>query len=313
MRIIYHKDDIDVPACVATVGFFDGVHAGHRFLIDELKAEAGRQHLPAGVITFAVHPRKVLNSDFQPQLLNTLDEKLGRFETTGIDYCIVLDFSLSMARLSAYEFLKTVLQEKYHVKTLFVGHDHRFGHNRSEGFGEYKAYGEQLGMEVIKAGKFRTDFENHVSSSHIRAALLEGRVETASKLLSYDYFLSGKVEAGFRIGSKIGFPTANIAPDDPDKLVPGVGVYAVKVTWKGNSYVGMLNIGNRPTLDNGLKTTIEVHIIDFSEDIYGETLEISFVRKIRDEQKFANIGKLVEQLHKDRDRVLGVFGNMENE
>ena len=295
------------PGYVATVGFFDGVHAGHRFLIEELKTIAIEQDLKSLVITFAVHPRKVLNSDFQPQLLTTLAEKLYQLESTGIDNCIVLDFTLIMAKLSAYDFLKTILKEKYNVKTLLVGHDHRFGHNRAEGFPEYKKHGDSLGIDVIQASRFITEKDQNISSSKIRFALQNGDIELANRLLTYQYSFRGKVIDGFKNGRKIGFPTANIQPEDADKLIPANGVYAVKVRWNNQIYKGMMNIGFRPTLENGQNISIEVHIIDFDQNIYNQTLEIIFILKIRDEQKFKGIDELIEQLRKDKKIVLEMY------
>ncbi|HEY5592568.1 MAG TPA: bifunctional riboflavin kinase/FAD synthetase [Paludibacter sp.] len=304
MRIIYQTELENFLPCVATVGFFDGVHTGHRFLIEELKALAHTQNLESVVITFATHPRKVLNSDFQPDLLTTLSEKLIQLESTGIDICVVLDFTVEMANLSAYEFLKKILLEQFNVHTLLVGHDHRFGHNRADGFPEYKNYGQMLGMEVIQAKRYKTDEDQHISSSEIRTALLKGDIKHANLLLSYEYSIRGKVIDGFKVGRKIGFPTANIEPEDNSKLIPAIGVYAVRVRWNNQVYKGMLNIGHRPTLDNGKKISIEVHIIDFDEDIYQETLEIDFFRKIRDEQKFNSIDELIVQLQKDKLNVM---------
>jgi riboflavin kinase/FMN adenylyltransferase len=297
----------ELNSCVATVGFFDGVHAGHRFLIDELKAIAKAQNLKSIVFTFAIHPRKVLDPDFKPDLINTLAEKVALLESTGIDTCIVLDFTPEMAKLSAYEFIKTVLSEKYHVKTLLVGHDHRFGHNRTDGFAEYKKYGESLGMTVIEAKRYFTTEFSRISSSEVRLALERGEVERANKLLTYPYSLQGKVMNGFKVGRKIGFPTANLSPNDPAKIVPAHGVYAVRVHWNGNVYKGMMNIGTRPTLDNGYHTSLEVHILDFSQDIYNQTITVEFIQKIRDEQKFNGIEALIEQLKKDRQDSISIL------
>lgn len=305
MQVIYQNEIENLSPCVATVGFFDGVHAGHRFLIEELKAIAHAQNKKSVVLTFSVHPRKVLNADYQPELLTTLSEKLIQLEFTGIDICVVLDFSTSMAQLPAYEFLKTVLLEQFNVHTLLVGHDHRFGHNRSDGFPEYQQYGEAMGMKVIQAQRFTTDEDKHISSSEIRNALQRGDIEHANRLLTYQYSLSGKVIDGFKVGRKIGFPTANISLENSQKLVPGLGVYAVRVLWNKIMHNGMLNIGYRPTL-NGAKVSIEVHIIDFDEDIYNQIIEVVFIRKIRDEHKFNDVKELIAQLQKDKQNVMGM-------
>ncbi len=306
MQIIYPSDKEKVPACVATVGFFDGVHAGHRFLIEELKSIALKQNLKSVVITFPVHPRKVLNSQFQPQLLTSFSEKLQQLESMGIDACIVLDFDEKMAGLSAYEFLKTILYKKYNVQSLLVGHDHRFGHNRTDGFPEYKKYGEMLGMEVIQAQPYKTTEDKNISSSEIRLALQQGEIERANRLLGYSYSLSGKVIDGFRLGRKIGFPTANIQLTDTDKLIPSLGVYAVRVFWETGIYLGMMNIGIRPTLATDMHISLEVNIFDFDEDIYNQIIKVEFITKIRDEKKFNGIDELVEQLKKDKLTVLGI-------
>lgn len=313
MRIIHQNETAGILPCVATVGFFDGVHIGHRFLIEELKAIAKEQNLKSTVITFATHPRKILKSDFQPELLTTLDEKLTQLESTGIDACVVLEFTPGMAQLSAYEFLKTILSEQYQVRTLLVGHDHRFGHNRAEGFPEYQKYGEELGIEVIQAKRYTIVNDRHISSSTVRQALQAGDIEHANRLLSYEYSLSGKVIKGFMVGRGIGFPTANLLPDDTDKLVPANGVYAVRVKRGEKYYKGMMNIGNRPTLDNGENISLEVHIIDFNEDIYDETLQIDFIRKIRDEKKFNSLDELVKQLQKDKQFVVELNYDTKNE
>ena len=303
MQLIYQSEINKLPPCAATVGFFDGLHAGHRFLIEELKATAKIQNLKSVVITFAVHPLKVLNSGFKPEILTTLPEKLTQLSTTGIDTCIVLDFTTDMAKLSAYEFLETILKEKFNVHTLLVGHDHRFGHNRTDGFPEYKKYGEALGMNVISCLQYNTDVDKHISSSEIRNALKKGEIEFANRLLTYEYSINGKVIEGFKVGRTIGYPTANISISDPDKLIPTIGVYAVRVKWNNSAYKGMMNIGHRPTLENGSNISIEVHILDFKEDIYNQNLEIDFICKIRNEQKFKDIDELKEQLQKDKSAV----------
>lgn len=300
------KPKILQNGCVATVGFFDGVHAGHRFLIDQVKALATAKDLPSVVFTFAVHPRKVLHSDYQPQLLTTFDEKIFQLQSTGIDTCIVLNFDHAMAGLTAYEFLKKILYDKYNVTTLVVGHDHRFGRNRTDGYEKYVEYGKEIGIEVVQADRFATEKFTHVSSSEIRNALLNGDIPVANELLAYPYSFRGIVTDGYKLGRKIGFPTANIEPENTDKLLPAHGVYAVDVIWNNKTYRGMMNIGNRPTIDNNELTSIEVHIINFSENIYNEVLEISFLKKIRNEQKFENIEKLIKQLEADKTRALSI-------
>lgn len=289
----------------ATVGFFDGVHMGHRFLIAELKKEAANRGLKSMVITFKVHPRKVLHAAYLPQLLTTAEEKLEQLKSTGVDEVVELDFTVEMAQLTAAEFITQILAGQLGVKLLLVGHDHRFGRNREEGFPEYAAYGRQNGMEVIQATRYSTEQFNHISSSEVRNALISGDIERANTLLTYPYAFTGYVVTGFQVGKKIGFPTANLNPVEPDKLIPGIGVYAVLIDWKGNSYKGMMNIGRRPTLDNGDAVSLEVHIINFDADIYHQQLKVTFIRKIRDEKKFNSVKELIEQLKSDKEAVLG--------
>ena len=303
--LTYYQNQIEIlQPCVATVGIFDGVHVGHRFLIEQVKDIAKKNNCPSVVITFNSHPRSILQKDFKPQILTTLTEKLALFEELEIDIAIILDFTEQMAQLTAYEFLKLILKDKFNVQTLVVGHDHRFGHNRAESFTEYKQFGKELNMEVIQANRFTTNQDKHISSSEIRNALLVGDIETSNRLLSYSFSMSGMVIDGFKVGRKIGFPTANIEPDNDQKLIPGIGVYAVLVNFKKQVFKGMLNIGYRPTINSDKKISIEVHIIDFNEDIYDQKIEVIFLRKIRDEQKFENIDQLIKQLEKDKKDVM---------
>ena len=286
---------------VATIGFFDGVHRGHRFLIDQVRREAAARGLESAAVTFPVHPRQVLQSDYRPKLLTTPQEKLALLAETGIDTCILLDFTPHLASLSAREFME-VLKHRYRIRALLIGYDHRFGHNRSEDFGDYARYGHELGIDIRPAEAFRlpdTPGGEPVSSSLIRRLLLAGDVAQAATCLGYPYFLNGTVVSGRRIGHQLGYPTANLRPDHPDKLIPANGVYAVRVETEGRTYGGMLNIGRRPTLDNGDDRSIEVHIFDFDRDIYHEPLRLSFIRRIREERKFDSVDQLTEQLHRD--------------
>ena len=288
----------------ATVGFFDGVHSGHRFLIEELKKEATQRHLKTMLITFGTHPRKVLNEEYQPLLLNAPDEKLALLSSTGVDMVEVLEFSKEMAQLTASEFIQEVLYKQYNVQLLLAGHDHRFGKNREDGFTEYQAYGRQIGMDVILAKQFSTPQHTHISSSAIRSSILEGNIEDANILLGYNYSISGKVINGYQVGRKIGFPTANLKIEPPGKIIPGSGVYAVKVALNQFIFNGMMNIGYRPTIDNDPQMSIEVHIFDFNENIYHQELNVHFLFKIRDEKKFDSLEELIGQLKTDKEYVL---------
>ncbi len=302
MKFITLADPLPYQACVATIGFFDGVHGGHRFLIRQLARYGTGHDLASLLITFRTHPRQVMQAAYQPQLLTTYDEKCAQLATTGTDYCLTLDFTTALAALPSRRFMAEILKEKLSVKVLIIGHDHRFGHDRSEGFAEYAEYGRELGMEVVRADAFAMGGVN-VSSSMIRTCLAEGEVGMAARFLTRTYEFTGRVVHGSRVGHELGFPTANIQAEDSQKLVPKNGVYAVRVKGEtgGEEHIwgGMLNIGLRPTMGNGENRTIEVHLLDFAGDLYGCRLTLGFVRRLRDERKFRSKGELVRQLRED--------------
>ena len=300
MQIIYSAESDLIAPCVATIGFFDGIHSGHKYLINNLKQEAEKQQLKSAIITFNTHPRKIINPEFKPELLNTPAEKISNLINTGIDLCVVLDFDTNMSKLSAYEFLKNILKEQFKVQTLLIGYDHRFGHNRSDDFNEYQKYGNEIGINVIKANRYATKEDEKISSTKIREALINGNIQQANRQLSYPYLLKGTVVEGHKMGRKIGFPTANIAVENPNKIIPSKGVYGVRVFINNQVHKGMLNIGNRPTMNNGNNVTIEVNILNFNTEIYGETITVEFIEKIREEKKFENIEKLMEQISQDQ-------------
>lgn len=301
MIVIRQNEDTIEQGIVATIGFFDGVHVGHRFLIKELQDWGKELNMPSAVITFPEHPRQVLHSDYRPRLLDTFQEKMERLETTGIDYCIALDFTYELSLYSAADFIR-LLAEEYHVKGLLIGYDHRFGHDRSDGFEQYVEYGGQVGMEVRKASPY-DEGNIRVSSSEIRRLLQEGKVEMANALLTYPYQLRGRIVSGYKVGRTIGFPTANIEVDSPYKLLPKVGVYAVWVELLGKRYKGMLYIGKRPTLQNGDNLTIEVNILGFSGNAYNDEITVSFVYAVREDKTFESVEALREQLERDRQTV----------
>lgn len=311
MQLLCDTSDIAFRPSVATIGFFDGVHRGHRYLIEQVREAAAARGLASSVITFPMHPRKVMHSDYHPELLTTCDEKVTLLAQTGIDSCIMLDFTPEVARLSAKEFM-SILKERYRIQALVIGHDHRFGHNRSEGFEDYVRYGKALGMEILLARAYTykrevAETEVTISSSVIRRLLQEGNVSEAAEYLGYDFFLEGTVVGGYHVGRKIGFPTANLRVTDPDKMIPADGVYAVHVFLEGKKYGGMLSIGYRPTLDNGPDRSIEVHIFHFNADIYNQPMRISFVRRTRPELKFNSMDELIERLRLDEAEIKGIL------
>ena len=308
MKTIYlHQQQEPLEPCVATVGFFDGVHRGHQYLIGQMNRYAQAQGLPSTVITFDRHPREVLGSDYQPQLLSTFDEKLQLLSQTGVDQCVVLPFSRAMAALEAREFMEQILLRRLSVKRLYIGYDNRFGHNRSEGFEHYMAYGHELGIEVVRSEAFVLN-GIHVSSSVVRSFVEAGEVDLAAQCLGYPYTVYGKVVGGFQEGRKMGFPTANIQLTDSQKLVPAPGVYAVRARLEhgGDEKPAMMNIGTRPTF-GGHHLTMETHILNFSEDLYDSMLGVSFERRIREERCFENPSALRRQLIEDEHAVEELF------
>lgn len=290
----------------ATIGFFDGVHCGHQFMIDSLTTMAYAQGRQSLVITFDRHPRQVVHADYVPQLITTTDEKLQLLHATAADRIEMLHFDAQMAQLSAYEFMRQVLHEKYGVAMLLTGYDNRFGHNRAEGFDDYVRYGEEMGMKVLQNTPIDID-GMRVSSSLIRRLIVEGNITEASNCMGHPYSITGSVAHGFQEGRRIGFPTANIVPESAEKLVPGNGVYATRVSVEGGEWMpAMLNIGTNPTFQRQ-QTTIEAHIIGFEGDIYGRKVRVEFGRKLRDEQRFKSVEALQKQLEADKKEVLMVL------
>lgn len=308
MQLIDKDHILEHKPLVATIGFFDGVHSGHRFLIEQVKKEAKLRNLPSAVITFPVHPRKVLEADYQPALLCGYNEKIDRLASTGIDYCISLDFTKEISKLSADQFMSDILKDKLDVNTLVIGYDHRFGHNRANGFSDYQKYGKEIGINVIQAKELTGGI--HVSSSYIRELLGKGNVEKAGQLLSYNYTISGKIVEGFKVGRTIGFPTANIKVWETYKVIPAFGVYAVYAIVEGIRYDAMLYIGQRPTLQNGNNISIEVNILDFDGDLYNKELTAEFLEFIRPDEKFSDIESLKKQIISDKESVIRVLKNI---
>lgn len=285
-------------SCV-TIGMFDGVHTGHRFLLEQVRHEAAVHGLQSVAVTFTRHPGAVLSTGFRPQLLTLHDEKTALLRAEGIDRVVSLDFTPGMAALTARAFMENVLVP-LGTRVLVVGYDHRFGHDRAEGFDDYVRYGCGLGIDVVRAAELSGAV--HVSSSEVRRLLSWGDVSAAGRLLGRPYSLSGTVVAGRRQGRVIGFPTANLCPS-PDKLVPGRGVYACRAEAVGREWPAMVNIGCRPTLDNGVDVSIEAHLLGFDPsggaDLYGQTVTLRFAGRLRDECKFASLEALRAQLAVD--------------
>ena len=298
------NDTTDRVTSAATIGCFDGVHRGHQYLIGQLKQAAQQRGLPTTVVTFDRPPRLLFQPDWQPQLLSTADEQQQHLATTGIDRMVVLHFDRQMAALSAHDFMQRVLKEQLGVELLLTGYDNRFGHDRTEGFDDYRRYGQQLGIDLVLGQPLVAEGET-VSSTLVRRYLSEGNVERANQLLGYRYTLQGTIVAGEHIGHRLGFPTANLQLSVPEKMLPQAGAYAVRVATAEShapTFTGMMNIGHRPTFD-GHHQTIEIHILDFSGDLYGQTLSVELVALLRPEQRFANEADLKAQLQADAEQA----------
>ena len=282
---------------VATIGMFDGVHEGHRFVLRQVVACAQQRGLQSMAITFD----HTLRHD---DVLTPLDEKLLLLSRTHIDKVEVLPFTAELKQMTARQFMEQVLKDRLGVKVLLTGYDNRFGHNREEGFDDYVRYGRELGIEVLQLPaappRGAAVRGGTISSSLIRKLLKEGAVSEASEALGYPYTIMGRVEHGEHIGTRLGFPTANLVPVDSQQLIPAPGVYAVKVRLEHSMELkhGMMNIGHRPTFD-GVRQTLEAHIFQLHEDLYDQLLWVSFVARLRDEQRFDSIEALKEQLQKD--------------
>ena len=296
-----NKNDLPNQQIIATVGFFDGVHVGHRFLIRELQLLAAERNALSMVFTFSEHPRKVLNDAYIPRLLNTLDEKKALLQDTGIDYLTVIDFTREFSQLTAESFIQT-LSEQFHVNCLLIGYDHRFGRNRTAGFAEYTVFGEKYGMEIIQSSAFELNGVQ-ISATLIRKLLETGDVQLANEYLTYPYCLKGTVIAGNRVGRTIGFPTANLQPECNEKIFPAVGVYAVRIQLDNEKQDGMMNIGYRPTLGLNDELSFEVNLFDFQQELYGKSLTVEFIGYVRGEIKFENTEQLKNRLESDRDQV----------
>ena len=301
MKIWSIHEPVSIQNPVATIGIFDGVHAGHRFILEHLKEQAGKYRGESVVVTLWPHPRIILDKDVhQFKLLHSRDEKIRELEKSGIDHLVFIPFDKQIASLTACEFTQKYLVDRLGVKALLVGYDNRFGHDRKGDPEGLALCAEKNAFSIEKLPEFRSE-HGRVNSTTIRDAVLRGDLESAEKMLEYHYYLSGNIVEGNRIGRKMGFPTANIHPTDPNKLIPMNGVYAIRAELTGKVLGGMLNIGFRPTIDSASAVkTIETHLFDISGDFYGEQIVIHFVRRVRDEMKFRGKEELKTQLEKDR-------------
>lgn len=283
---------------IVTIGTFDGVHIGHQKILEQITKSAHDLNCESLVLTFFPHPRMVLQEGTEMKQLNTLDEKIKLLESLGIDNLVVHPFDKDFSRLTAEEFVKDVLVDVFKIKKIIIGHDHRFGRNRTANIDDLIIFGETYGFEVEQISVKEIDAVS-ISSTKIRNALLEGNIELAAKYLGYNYSLTGIVYKGKQLGRTIGFPTANIKIEESYKLIPLNGVYSAKSVIDGKTIFGMMNIGTRPTVD-GTKLTIEIHFFNFNQDIYNQKITISLLKRIRSEQKFESVEALKAQLEIDK-------------
>lgn len=281
-----------------TLGTFDGVHLGHQKIIDRLLTSAAKNNLESVVLTFSQHPRAVLHVDSNIKLLNSNEEKIALLEKKGIDNLIIHPFDSQFSGLTGEEFVRTVLVGKLNIQKIIIGYDHRFGKNRNSNIDDLIIYGKQYGFEVEQISAKEINAVS-ISSTKIRNAITEGEITLANKYLGYHYFITGTVTKGKQLGQTIGFPTANLDIEEDSKLIPKNGVYVVKSTLNNVEVFGMMNVGTNPTV-HGKGRSIEAHFFDFSDNLYSQKISVSFLKRLRSEQKFDSVLLLREQLQKDR-------------
>ena len=287
-----------VKPTIVTIGTFDGVHLGHKKILAQITKSAYDLNCESLVLTFFPHPRMVLQEDTEMKQLNTLNEKIELLDNLGIENLVVHPFDKEFSRLTAEEFVKEVLVDVFKIKKIIIGHDHRFGRNRTANIDDLISFGETYGFEVEQISAEEIN-EVSISSTKIRNALLEGNIELATTYLGYNYSLSGIISKGKQLGRTIGYPTANIKIEEEYKLIPLNGVYIAQSILNGKTVFGMMNIGTRPTVD-GTTQTVEINFFDFSQDLYDQKITVSLLHRMRSEQKFESLDALKIQLSKDK-------------
>ncbi|MBP1223238.1 bifunctional riboflavin kinase/FAD synthetase [Flavobacterium sp. 1355] len=309
MKLFHSINDFrTTKKTILTLGTFDGVHIGHKKILERITQNTENGKYESLVLTFFPHPRMVLQEKSEIKLLNTISEKTKLLEQTGIENLVIHPFNESFSRLTAEEFVHTILVDQFHIHKIIIGHDHRFGRNRTANIDDLIAFGKEYGFEVeqISAQEIQ---DVSVSSTKIRKALDEGNVALANDYLGYSYFLTGEVVKGKQLGRTIGFPTANINIEEEYKKIPKNGVYVVKTIINEKEVFGMMNIGFNPTV-NGEKKTIEVNLFDFDADVYGHKIEVSLLEYLREEQKFGSVELLKEQLNQDKKTALAFIARL---
>lgn len=299
LKIFHSINDFSSPKkTILTLGTFDGVHIGHKKILEKITQNTENEKYESLVLTFFPHPRMILQEESAIKLLNTITEKIDLLEKTGIENLVIHPFDESFSRLTAEEFVRKILVEQFHIQKIIIGHDHRFGRNRTANIDDLIDFGKKYGFEVEQISAQEIN-EISVSSTKIRNALEEGDIVLANKYLGYEYFLTGTIIKGKQLGRTIGFPTANLKIEENYKLIPRNGVYIVSSIINNKTVFGMMNIGFNPTV-NGENQTIEIHFFDFEADLYHQKITVSLLHRIRSEQKFDSVVLLKEQLEKDR-------------
>lgn len=304
-------------ATIVTIGTFDGVHLGHKKIIEQLTHEAKKHKVPAVVLTFYPHPRIVLQQDNSIKMIQSLEERAAKLAALGVDYLVVYPFTKEFSRMSAQHFAAEILAKGLHAQKVLIGYDHRFGRNRNANITDLKAFGNALHFEVEEIEAKAID-AIAVSSTKIRKALMAGAVKKANTYLGHNFSIQGKVGTGKKIGRDIGFPTANLSAVYPHKIIPKEGVYVIKTQRAQGTIYGMLNIGQNPTIsaENEIEITntasltnpkIEAHFFEFSEDLYGQTIEVAFIDRLRAEEKFPSLAALKSQLALDKKNAQAVI------
>ena len=308
MMILSPEIHLSTPSA-ATIGCFDGVHRGHQMLVEMMVCQARQRGLKPIAVTFDRLPRQLFDPTFHPQLLSTLEEKTACLKELGVEEVMVLPFTHQLAALSAEAFMREILRDRLSVELLVTGYDNRFGHDRSEGFDDYVRYGQHLGIDVVRGDVAMMDDHLAVSSTVIRQLLAdEGKVEAMPDVLTRRYTVSGRVVSGEHIGHELGFPTANLEPDSKEKLIPASGAYAVWAMIDGHRLPAMMNIGTRPTFE-GKQQTLEVHILKEVGNLYGQSMTVEFVSRLRAEQRFDTREALIAQLEHDRQTTEQLLSN----